>query len=50
MSGKSPWTLTVTDFHVVSERSGVSRDGLRISGKMSILLTAIPSGLHCKCY
>lgn len=30
--------------------SGVSRDGLRLSGKMSIVLTAIPSGLNCKCY
>lgn len=43
-------TVTATHFDVVSERTGISRDGLRLSGKMSILLTAIPSGLNCKCY
>lgn len=42
-------TVTAKDFDVVSERTGVSRHGLRLSGKMSILLTAIPSGLNCKC-
>lgn len=35
--------VTAADFDVVSERSGVSRNGLRLSGKMNILLTAIPS-------
>lgn len=42
--------VTAKDFDVVSERSGVNRDGLRLSGKMSILVTATPSGLNCKCY
>lgn len=42
--------VTAADFDVVSERSGVNRNGLRLSGKMNILLTAIPSGLSCKCY
>lgn len=28
----------------------VSRDGLRLSGQMSILLTAIQSKLNCECY
>lgn len=38
--------VTAADFDVFSERSGVSRDGLRLSGKMSILLTAIPKWIE----
>lgn len=35
-----------------SQRAGqrVNKDGLRLLGKMSILLTAVRSVVNCKCY